>query len=120
MTKKGKNLFVWKHHLTMTKKKRIKATDSTSHVIVSDYPLLSTTSVFSSPMVYNTTASLDNLNCTDYMDSGKRHDRFGQFSWSKNDANYLVVRVEVFKRDNNRLSPGPKSHNVRSRCQQSH
>ena len=50
-------------------------------------------------MAYNTTASLDKLTCADYVDFGKCHDRFGQFSWSKNDSNYLDVKLKVFKKD---------------------
>ena len=62
--------------------------------------LLSTTIFLSrSPMAYNTTASLDKLACTDYLDFGKCQDRFGQFSWSKNDSNYLDVKLKVFKRE---------------------
>ena len=49
---------------------------------------LSATSILSrSPLAYNTTASLDKLTWTDYVDFGKCQDRFGQFSWSKNDFN---------------------------------
>ena len=62
--------------------------------------LLSATSVLScSPMTYNTTASLDKLTCADHVDFGKCQDRFGQFSWSKNDSNYLVVQLKVFRKD---------------------
>ena len=50
-------------------------------------------------MAYNTTASLDKLTCTDYVDFGKCKDRFGQFSWSKNDSNYLDVKLKVFRKD---------------------
>ena len=50
-------------------------------------------------MAYNTTASLDKLTCTDYVDFGKCQDRFGQFSWSKNDSNYLDVKLKVFRKD---------------------
>ena len=50
-------------------------------------------------MAYNTTASLDKLTCTDYVDFGKRQDRFGRFSWSKNDSNYLDVKLKVFRKD---------------------
>ena len=50
-------------------------------------------------MAYNTTASLDKLNCTDYVDFGKCQDRFGRFSWSKNDSHYLDVKLKVFKKD---------------------
>ena len=50
-------------------------------------------------MAYNTTASLDKLTCTDYVDFGKCQDRFGHFSWSKNDSNYLDVKLKVFRKD---------------------
>ena len=50
-------------------------------------------------MAYNTTATLDKLTCTDYVDFGKCQDRFGQFSWSKNDSNYLENKLKVFKRE---------------------
>ena len=43
--------------------------------------LPSNTSILSrSPMAYNTTASLDKLTCTDYVDFDKCQGRFGQFS----------------------------------------
>ena len=48
-------------------------------------------------MAYNTTASLDKLTCTDYVDFGKSSDRFGRFSRTKNDSNYLDNRLKVFK-----------------------
>ena len=50
-------------------------------------------------MTYNTTASLDKLFCADYVDFGKCQDRFGRFSCSKNDSNYLDVKLKVFKKD---------------------
>ena len=50
-------------------------------------------------MAYNTTASLHKLTCTDYVDFGKCQDRFGRFSWSKNDSNYLDVKLKVFRKD---------------------
>ena len=50
-------------------------------------------------MAYNTTASLDKLTCTDYVDFSKGQDRFGRFSWSKNDSNYLDVKLKVFRKD---------------------
>ena len=49
-------------------------------------------------MDYNTTASLDKLTCTDYVDFGKCQDRFGQISWSKNDSNYLDVSLKIFRK----------------------
>ena len=66
-------------------------------------PLLPATSILSrSPMAYNTSASLYKLTCTKYVDFGKCQDRFGQFSWSKNDSNYLDVKLKVFKKDDNK------------------
>ena len=53
-------------------------------------------------MAYNTTASFDKVTCTNYMDFGKCQDRFGRFSWSKNDSNYLEIKVKVFKKDDNK------------------
>ena len=57
--------------------------------------LLSATSIlFRSPMAYNTTVSLEKLTCTDFVDFGECQDRFGPFSWSKNDSNYLDVSIQ--------------------------
>ena len=50
-------------------------------------------------MAYNTTETLNELACTDYVDFGKCQDRFGQFFWSKNDSNYLDIKLKVFKRE---------------------
>ena len=50
-------------------------------------------------MAYNTTEIMDKLTCTDYVDFGKSSDRFGRFSWSKNDSNYLDIKLKVFKRE---------------------
>ena len=59
-------------------------------------------------MAYNTTATLDKLACTDYVDFGRCQDRFGRISWSKNSFDLLDVRLKVFKMDENkhfRLAP---------------
>ena len=62
--------------------------------------LLSATSILSrSPMIYNTTAYLDQLTYTDYVDFGKCQDRFGRFFWSKNDSNYWDAKLKVFRKD---------------------
>ena len=53
-------------------------------------------------MAYNTTASLDKLTCTNYVDFGKCQDRFGRFSWSKKDSNRLDVKLKIFKKDDNK------------------
>ena len=66
-------------------------------------PLLSATSILScSPMAYYTTASFDKLTSTDYVDFGKGQDRLGQLSYSKNDSNYLDVKLKMFKKVDNK------------------
>ena len=50
-------------------------------------------------MAYNTAETLNKLTCADYLDFGKCQDRFGRFSWSKNDSNYLEIKLKVFKRE---------------------
>ena len=59
-------------------------------------------------MAYNTTASLDKLACTGYVDFGKSQDRFGRLSWTKNDSNYWDINLKVFKREdkNAEFRPG--------------
>ena len=47
----------------------------------------------------NTTATLEKLSCTDYVDFGKCQDRFGQFSWTTKDSKYLDNKLKVFKRE---------------------
>jgi len=87
------------YHLTLA---RTKAVTYSSQIIVQlsfskISSLLSATSILSrSPMAYNTSASLDKLACTDYVDFGKIQDRFGRFSLSKNDSNYLDIKLKVF------------------------
>ena len=64
--------------------------------------LLSATSILSrSPMAYNTTASLDNLTCTDYVDFRNCQHRFGRLSWSKKTSNYLDVELKVLQKYDN-------------------
>ena len=101
MIKKGKNIFIWKYHVTLT---RTKALTYSSQINVQlsfskiNSLLSATIDLSRSPMAYNTTASLDKLICTDYVDFGKSQDRFGRFSWCKNDSNYLDIKLKVFKR----------------------
>ena len=83
MTKKEKKQkFIWKYNMALA---RTKAVSYSSQIIV-QLPfskvnsLLSATNILSrSPMACNTTASLDKLTCTDYVDFGKSSDRFGRF-----------------------------------------
>ena len=99
---KRKYFLMRKYHVTLP---RTKAVTYSSQIIVklsfSKFnSLLSATSILSrSPMAYNITETLDKLACTDYVDFGKSQDKFGQFSWSKNDSNYLDVKLKVFKRE---------------------
>ena len=62
-------------------------------------------------MAYKTTASLDKLTCTNYVDFGTFQDKFGNFSWSENDPNYLDVKHKVFKKDDKKIPTGPKTYN---------
>ena len=55
-------------------------------------------------MAYNTTAAMDKLIFSDYVAFRKCENRFRQFSWSKNDSNYLDVKLKVFKKNDNKFS----------------
>ena len=105
---KGKNLLIWKRHVIMTKKDaytstRMQLQNFSLTFVHTNKSLPSAISFLScSPMTYNTTASSDKLTCTDYVDFGKCQDRFGQFSWPKNDSNYLDIKLKVFKEDDNK------------------
>ena len=99
---KRKYFLIRKYHVTLTRTKvvtfKFQITVQLSFLKINS--LLSANSILSrSPMAYNTTASLDKLTCTDYVDFGKSLDRFGRFSWTKNDSNYLDVKLKVFKRE---------------------
>ena len=96
-------------HVTMTKKTCIYVKNCGSKIFfqlstAKKNQIFSTTSFLScSPLVCNTIVSLDKLTCTNYMDFRKCQDRFGQFSWSKNDFNYLDLKLKVFKIDDNKV-----------------
>ena len=108
MIDKGKILLIWKCHVTMTKKDayivdEMQLQKLSSTFIHQNKSLISATSLLScSPVVYITTASMDKLSCTDYVDFGKCQDRFGQFSWSKTHSNYLDVKLKLIKKDDNK------------------
>ena len=105
MPKKGKNLLIWTSHVTMTKRDAYISNEMQLKINLYFFfhkikSFFSATSILSrSPMANSTTASLDKLTCTDYVDFGKGPDRFGQFSWSKNDSNYLDVKLKLFRKD---------------------
>ena len=61
--------------------------------------LTSPNSKIESEMAYNTTATLDKLACTEYVDFGVCHYRFGRISCSKKSFDYLDVKLKVFKKD---------------------
>ena len=92
----------------MTKKNAYKSNEMqlqnhSSTFINKNKSLASATSILScSHMAYNTTASLHKLTCTNYVDFGKCQDRFGRFSWSKNDSIFLVVKFKVFKKQDSK------------------
>ena len=99
MTDKGENLLVTKYHLTLASTKAV--TYSSQTIVQFSFSkissLLSATSILSrSPMAYNTTETLDKLTGTDSLDFGKSQDRFGRFSWAKNDSNYSNIKLKVF------------------------
>ena len=52
-----------------------------------------------SEIAYNTTATLDKLSCTDFVDFGQCQERFGRFSWTKKDSKNLDIKLKVFKRE---------------------
>ena len=107
-TKKGRNLLVCKCHVTMTEKhayisNEMQLQNHSLTFIHKNKSLLPASSILScSPMAYNTTASLDKVTFTDYVDFGMCQDRFGQFFLSKKDSNYLDVKLKVFKMVDNK------------------
>ena len=69
-------------------------------------------------MAYKTSASLDKLICTDYVDFGKSQDRFGQFCWAKNDSKSFGCETRSFQNSwQQRVPNGTKSYNGRTRFQ---
>ena len=106
--RKRKNLPIWKRHVRMIKEdayisKEMQLQNHSFTFFQKNYSLLSATSTLSrSPMAYNTTASLDNVTCTDYVDVDKFENLFGQFSRSKNDSIHVDVKLKVFKKDDNK------------------
>ena len=91
-----------KYHVTLVRTKAVtyisQITVQLSFLQINS--LLSATSILSrSPMAYKTTASLDKLACTEYKVFGKSQDRCGRISWSKNDSNYLDIKLKMFKRE---------------------
>ena len=105
MSKKGEKLLILKSHVTMTRRdayisNQMQLQNQSLTFFHKNKSFLSAISILTrSPMTYNNTASLDKSTCTDYVDFGKCQERFGQFFWSKNDSNYLDVKLKVFRKD---------------------
>ena len=108
MTKKEKKLLTVKTHVTIVKKSACVSIkwQLQSHSLTfihKNKSLLPAASILScSPKAYNTTASLDRLTCTDYVDFGKNQNRFERFSWSKSGSNHLDVKLKIFVEDDNK------------------
>ena len=104
---KRENILIWKYHVTLAP---TKAVTCSSQIIVQlsfskINSLPSATSILSrSPMAYNTTAFLDKLVCTEYVDFGKSQDRFGLFSWSKIDSKYLDIKLKCSREKTKRAN----------------
>ena len=102
-TERGKTFLLWKSPVTITKKDAYISNDmqlQTPSLTYKNKSLLPAISILSrSPLAYNATASLDKLTSTNYVDFGKRQDRFGHFSWSKNDSHHLNVKLKLFRKD---------------------
>ena len=95
---RGRNILLWKYHVTLAVTYSYQIIVQLSFSKINS--LLSATSFLSrSPMAYNITETLDKLACTDNVDFGKRQDRLGRLSWSKNDSNYWEINLKVFKRE---------------------
>ena len=108
MTEEGKNHLIWKCHVTMQKKYAYLCTEMllqnhSLSFIQKNKSRVSATSILSRSLIaYDTTVSLDQITCTDYVDFGKCQDRFRQFSSSQNDSNYLEVKLKLFKKDDSK------------------
>ena len=48
-------------------------------------------------MAYDTTASMDKLTCTDYVDFETCQDRIGRFSWSQKGLQLLGCKTQSFR-----------------------
>ena len=106
MLENQKNQLLRKYHVTMTKKvaykwNNLQLQNHSSTINLKKTSLPSATNVASpqpKPKASDTTASMDKLTCPDYVDFGKIQDRFGQFSWSKNDSNYMDKKSQSFRK----------------------
>ena len=49
-------------------------------------------------MACGSTATLDKLDSTDYMDIGNWQEIFAQFSWTENDSKYLDIKLKCSRK----------------------
>ena len=97
-----KHFLIKKYHVTLA---RTEAETYSSQINVQlsfskiNSLLLASSILSRSPMAYNTTKTLDKLACTDYVDFGKSQDRFGRYSWTKNDSNYFDIQLKLFNKE---------------------
>ena len=98
-----------KHHVTMTKKEAfvgncLQHQSLSFTFFLKKKSLLSATNFHSqqpNPMAHKTTAFLDKLTCTNYVDSGKCRDSFVLF-WSQSYFDYVNIKIKNLKTDDNR------------------
>ena len=114
-----------KGYATMTRKaymrNKLQLQNHSSVFMYKNESLLSATNLLSRyPMAYNTASSMDKLTCTDILDFGNCEKRCGRFSWYRNDSNYLDVKLDVFKRNENRDLRLVQDLNGRGRLQPLH
>ena len=105
--KKRKNFLIWKCQVTRTRKNvfifnEMQLQNQSLTIIHKNKTLLSATCILSHSPVAHSTTSLDKPSCTDYVDFGKFQDSIGQYAWSGKDSNYSVVKLKVFRKDDNK------------------
>ena len=104
MSKKGENLLIWKNHVTMITRDTYKSNQCRSKSFSNFLSQKQSTS-FSYQHSNSFTHDLQHYcflgqsNLYRLCGLGKRQDRFGQISWSKNDSNYLDVKLKEFRKD---------------------
>ena len=105
---KGKNLLIWKCHVTVTKKEAYISNEKQLQNLSVTFIQKKQITTFSYQHSISSTHGLQHY-C--FLGQANLHrlcglwhcqDRFGQISWSKNDFNNLDVKLKVFKKDDNK------------------
>ena len=110
MFKRRKNLPIFEHQVTKIRKKTHERNFWCPKIILqhsfskikSLLPPSSVPSPQAKSMAYNTIPSMEKLTFTDYVEFGNCQYNFGLLNWSKNDFNYLDVKLKVLKKDDNK------------------